>query len=178
MLVKERVFEESYSNKKIYNLKVNKDLDFYYISKNSNNDVIISLNKIGYVRKSDYKVLKLYEKEFINLRNKAIQNICEVIFNLKEKFDNIIQNHNILNKNDNELLSLLLTGKLHNNNREKISNFTNDNEIIDFINNYSDYSQEKFQKSIFRLNYLNQIIKEYKSILNEIHSITYSDIMK
>lgn len=177
MLVRKRIFEETYGGRKIYNLKVN-NLDFYYISKNSNDDVIIRLNDIGYITKFDYKVLKLYEKEFTNLKNKAIQNICELIFNFKERFDNIIQNHNILNKNDNELLSLLLTGELHDNNRNRISNLTNDIEIIDFVNNYSDYSEEKFQKSIFRLNYLNQRIKEYKKILENIHNITYDDIMK
>lgn len=178
MLIKVRNFEESYGGRKIYNIKT-KDLikSFYYISKN-NDKVIITLNHIGYDRKKDYQVLKLYEKEFINLKNQAIKNVCETICNLTDKFNNIVLNNGIVNKNDNELLSLLLTGKLHSNNKKDIINLTDDIEIIKFIDNYKDYSIEKFQKSIFRLNSINQKINMYKEILENIHNVRYSDIMK
>ena len=178
MLIKIRNFEESYGGRKIHNIKVRDLKSFYYISKNTNDDVIIMLNDIGYIRKKDYKVLKLYEKEFIQLKNKAIKNICENICHNLDKFNNIVLNNDIVNKNDNELLNLLLNGKLHSNNRHDIINFTDEVEIIKFIDNYNDFSTENYQKSIFRLNSINQKIDLYKDILSEIHSIKYSDIMK
>lgn len=177
MLCYERVFEECYGGKKIHNIKVN-NLDFYYISKNSNNDIIITLNKIGYECKRDYRILKLYETEFIQLKNHAINNICNIIDDLQNRFNGIINNYyEILTDNNNELLNLLLTGTLHNNNNKEINSITNNQRIINFINNYSDFSIEKYQNSIYRLNRMNYEIQRYKEILETIHNIRYSDIM-
>lgn len=178
MLVKIQRWEEVYSGKNITNLKVKglKD-NFYYIQKNKNGVTII-LHKVGYVRKKDYRIIKLYNHEFKHLKEGAIKNINNTIDDLNKEFNSIVDNHKeILNENNNELFNLLVSGHLHRNNRRNIDSLTNNKVIIDFIKNYMDYTQEKYAKSIFQLYRIKQEIIIYKEILKNMHNIRYSDIM-
>lgn len=210
MIVRKRVWEESYGGRKFLNFKV-KDLGFYYLIRNNDNQIIMKTNRLGFVNKRDYHVVKLYENEFTHLKNKAIQNMCNIIFNLKKEYDDIFNKfkdillkevsvtieksdcarfnryYNEINYNHNftqkiTIIEMILKNLFHMN---SFSEFQKPNVRDNLHTKMTVISDDSINmkklalnQEIFRLNDLYYKIKAYKEILEEIHNITYDDIMK
>ena len=210
MLVRKRVWEETYGGKKFLNFKV-KDLGFYYLIKNNDNQIIMKTNRLGFINKRDYHIVKLYENEFTHLKNKAIQNMCNIIFNLKKEYDDIFNKFkDFILKEVNMTVEKSDCARFirYYNEISYNHNFTQKTTIIEMIlknifhmNSFSEFQKPNVRdnlhtkmtvisddninmkklalnQEIFRLNDLYYKIQAYKEILEEIHSITYSDIMK
>lgn len=169
-------------NNGIYNFDISHFVNkFFYISKNSDNEILIHKSELGHSENEYYKIIDISETEFKMLKELAKKNIYDILSNYQ------LENLRIISNSDIEIFqefSILIKPNMNNQYAIYRYNLNNNNLsciyktnlyklLLDgVINKNIDYTQKK-NNSFNKVESIFNILD--KDILNYIRNLKYND---